>query len=143
MVSFVLFPLRCWCAFRAVAAVQVRGLVFLSLGWVRKTVANPPKVGRRWQDWTGDDACLLASLCVIALLWVQVGWKRRLCLRNGKGLKLCWAECVRHDEHSFTHSFTHSFPLTQSPESPFNRPLTSRAGTFVRRQAAGAVDGAV
>lgn len=41
-VSFVLFPLRCWCACRAVAGCPgTGGLVFLSLGWVRKTAPNP------------------------------------------------------------------------------------------------------
>lgn len=120
-------------------AVQVRGLVFLSLGWVRKTVAN---LGRSKMAGLGRRRCLLACLVVCDCFAVGAGGlKETTCLRNGKGRKFCWVWCVRHDEHSFVHS--HSFPFTQSPETPFNHPLTLKAGTFVRRQTAGAVDGAV
>lgn len=69
---------------RAVAAVEVRGVGFSFFRLRQKPAPNPARSKKdRWQDWVGDDACLLAWLlacppcCVITLVWCRArGLKR-------------------------------------------------------------------
>lgn len=146
MVSFVLFPFRCWRLSRAVAGVQVRALVFLSLGWVRKTAPNP---GRSKRAGLGRRRCLLACL----LAWLSGcsavgagGLKGTTSLRNGKGRRLLRAESVKNNEDAVIRSFIHSFhAFTHSPKGPLKHPLTYLEGRYLRHEAdgrCGAVDGA-
>lgn len=61
-------------------------------------------------------ACLPCCVCDYSAVGAG-GLKKTTCLRNGKGRELCWAECVRHDEHSFIHSLVrfHLLSIAREP----------------------------
>lgn len=112
--------------------VQVRGawFFFLSAGSAEQHLTQ---VGPRWQDWVGDDACLLAWLCDCSAAGAGGLEKKTTSPRNGKGRKLCWAGSVENGDVFLSvsaHSLILSLTSLKSPEGPFNRPHTSKAGTF-------------